>query len=269
VPSAPVADLDISYDIAGPGDAPAVLMINGLGADRSGWFLQAPEIAREFRTITFDNRDVGQTGPGRDPRLYGTRQFAEDAAGLLDHLGIERAHIVGASMGGAIAQEFALAFPERTASVSIVCSWAKTDPWLAELFGDWERIFAAQGQRAFARTSWLWVFTHRFYNTPGNLDGLIAGLDATIRPQTAEEFVRQSQAAISHDALGRLGQIAAPAHIIAGEEDLLTPPRFSREIAAAMPDARFTVMRDVGHGMFWEATAAFNDNVLSFLRSVA
>ncbi|MGI9255215.1 MAG: alpha/beta fold hydrolase [Thermomicrobiales bacterium] len=269
MPIATVGDLDIAYDIDGPETAPAVLMINGLGADHGGWFQQVPAISRDFRTITFDNRDVGLTGPGRNPRRYGIPQFARDAAGLLDHLGIERAHIVGASMGGAIAQEFALTFPARTASVSIVCSWAKTDPWLAELFGDWERIFAAQGQRAFARTSWLWVFTHRFYNTPGNLDLLLDGLDAAPRPQTAEEFIRQSQAAISHDALARLGEIACPAHIIAGADDLLTPLRFSEEIAAAMPDARFTVMPNVGHGMFWETVDAFNDHIISFLNSAS
>ncbi len=269
MPFATVGDLDIAYDIDGPDDAPAVLMINGLGADHSGWFLQVPAISREFRTVTFDNRDVGLTGPGANPRTYGIPQFADDAAGLLDHLGIARAHIVGASMGGAIAQEFALSHPERTLSATIVCSWARTDPWLAELFGDWERIFAAQGQRAFARTSWLWVFTHRFYNTPGNLDGLLAGLDANPRPQTAGEFIRQSQAAISHDVLARLPEIACPVNIIAGEEDLLTPLRFSQEMAAAMPDARFTVMPEVGHGMFWETVDQFNEHVLSFLRSVA
>lgn len=269
MPIATVGDLDIAYDIVGPESAPAVLMINGLGADHSGWYLQVPAISREFRTISYDNRDVGQTGAGRDPKPYGIPRFAADAAGLLDHLGIERAHIVGASMGGAIAQEFALAYPERTASATIVCSWAKTDPWLAELFGDWERIFAAQGQRAFARTSWLWVFTHRFYNTPGNLEGLIANLDANPRPQTFPEYERQSRAAISHDALGRLAEITCPVHIIAGADDLLTPLRFSEEMATAMPSARFTVMPEVGHGMFWEAVDAFNEHVLSFLRSIA
>ena len=175
MPTARVADVDIAYDIAGPEHAPPVLMINGLGADRPNWGLQVPALSEHFRVVTFDNRDVGQTGAGRKPHSYGMRQFADDAAGLLDHLGIARAHIVGASMGGTIAQEFALAYPERTAGLAIVCSWAKTDPWLAELFTDWEGIFAAQGQRAFARTSWLWVFTHRFYNTPGNLQTLSAG----------------------------------------------------------------------------------------------
>jgi len=113
------------------------------------------------------------------------------------------------------------------------------------------------------------VFTHRFYNTPGNLEGLLAGLDANPRPQTVEEYHRQSRAAISHDALARLPEIACPVHIIAGAEDLLTPPRFSEEMAAAMPGARFTVMPEVGHGMFWETVDQFNDHVLSFIRSVA
>ena len=243
-------------------------MINGIGADRTAWRLQTPAVAREFRTVTFDNRDVGETGPGRNPRFYGIKQFADDAAGLLDALGIARAHVIGASMGGAIAQEFALAYPERTTSVSIVCSWPTTDPWLAELWERWERLFEALGPVEWARTTWLWVFTHRYYRDPAHLRELVAGAEAAPRPQTFEMYRRQSRAAASHDVLDRLGAITAPAHVICGEEDIFTPLRYSRAIAEAIPGARLSVMPGVGHGMFWEATEAFNELVVGFLRTV-
>jgi pimeloyl-ACP methyl ester carboxylesterase len=243
-------------------------MINGIGADRTAWSLQTPAIARDFRVITYDNRDVGETGAGRDPRPYRMRQFADDAAGLLDVLGVARAHVVGASMGGTIAQEFALAFPERTTSVTIVCSWARTDPWLAELLDFWEGVFAAMGPVEWARASWLTVFTHRYYRVPGNLEALLALARSNPRPQTTEMYRRQSRAAIGHDALARLGAITAPVHVIAGAEDLLTPLRFSEEIAAAISGARLSIMTEVGHGMFWETTDEFNELVLGFLRAV-
>jgi 3-oxoadipate enol-lactonase len=89
------------------------------------------------------------------------------------------------------------------------------------------------------------------------------------RPQTVQMYRRQSRAAIGHDALARLGLIVAPTHVVAGEEDLLTPLRFSEEIAAAIPGARLSVMKRVGHRMFWEATDAFNELVLGFLREQA
>lgn len=267
MPVASVGDLDIACDQFGAGEA--VLMINGIGADRTAWYLQTPAIGGEFRAITFDNRDVGETGAGRNPRPYEMRRFADDAAGLLDALGINRAHVIGASMGGAIAQEFALAYPERARSLTIVCSWAKTDPWLAELLDFWEGVFAAMGPVGWSRATWLTVFTHRWYRQPGNLEGLLDLARSNPRPQTIEMYRRQSRAAIGHDALDRIGRIAVPTHVIAGEEDLLTPLRFAEEIAAAILGARLSVMRGIGHGMFWEATDDFNELVLGFLREHA
>lgn len=267
MPSARVGDLDVAYDVTGDGEP--VLMINGLGADRAGWGLQVPALARHFKTITYDNRDVGQTGAGRDPKPYGIGQFAADAAGLLDALGIASAHIVGASMGGAIAQEFGLAYPERTRSLTIVCSWPTTDPWLAEALDLWERIFERMGGVQWSRATWLWVFTHRYYQHPANLEHLLSLANGAPNPQTFAQYQRQSRAAIAHDALDRLGSLAIPTHVIAGEEDMLTPVRFSRQIAEAIPGARLTVMPEVGHGMFWEATDAFNQHVIDFIREQA
>jgi len=269
VPFVRVGDLDVAYDALGPEDAPAVLMINGLGADRTAWRLQTPALGARYRTIVYDNRDVGQTGPGNRPGTYGIGRFAADAAGLLDALGIGRAHVVGASMGGAIAQEFALAHPDRAASLTVVCSWPRTDPWLAELLAQWERLFAAMGGLEWARTSWLWVFTHRYYADPANLPVLMDGVEAYPYPQSAASYGRQSRAAIGHDARDRLPGIRLPTHVIAGAEDLLTPLRFSAEIAAAIPGARLSVIEAVGHGMFWEATERFNDLVLGFLDEVS
>ena len=270
MPITRVGDLDIAWDEFGSehGGDP-VLMINGIGADRSAWGLQTPALAAAFRTLTFDNRDVGETGPGRDPKPYEMRRFADDAAGLLDALGVARVHVVGASMGGAIAQEFALAYPAQTRSLTVVCSWPRTDPWLAELWELWEHVYEALGPVEWSRTTWLWVFTHRYYADPTNLDRLLAGARANPRPQTFAMYRRQSRAAAGHDALDRLGRIAAPTHVVSGAEDVFTPRRYSEAIAAAIPGARLSVMAEVGHGMFWEATEAFNALVLGFLQGAA
>jgi 3-oxoadipate enol-lactonase len=263
MPIAPVGDLNVAYDIHGSGEP--VLMINGIGADRNGWALQVPAVSRECMAITFDNRDVGETGPGFNPEKYGVRQFAGDAAGLLDVLGIASAHIVGASMGGCIAQEFAACFPHRTRSVTIICSWPRVDPWLDELWEQWEHMFRALGPVEWSRTTWLWVFTHRAYRDPGFLDGLLSATEANPCKQSLEMYLRQSHAARTFDVLDRLGSISAAAHVICGEEDIFTPRRYSEAIAAAIPNATLSVMPGVGHGMFWEATDAFNKIVLDFI----
>jgi len=266
MPKVAVGDLLVSYDEHGTGEP--VLMINGIGADRNGWGLQVPAISAEFRAITFDNRDVGQTGPGSNQGTYAIRQFADDAAGLLAALGMDTAHIVGASMGGCIAQEFAISHPDRTRSATIICSWPRVDPWMAELWEQWEHLFEAQGALEWNRTTWLWVFTHRAYRDPAFLTGLLTGTAANPNPQTLEMYLRQSHAAKTFDALDRLPEITAPVHVICGGEDIFTPRRYSEEIAAAISGAKLSVMPGVGHGMFWESTEAFNELVLEFIRDV-
>jgi len=266
MPTAAVGDLNVVYEIHGDGEP--VLMINGIGAERAGWGMQVPAVSREFKAIVYDNRDVGETGTGGSDAFYSIRQFADDAAGLLDGLGIEQAHIVGASMGGCIAQEFAISHPGRTRSTTIICSWPRVDPWLAELWEQWEHVFRALGPIGWARTTWLWVFTHRAYREPGFLDELMRATGSNQRLQTLEMYLRQSRAAKTFDALDRLESITAPAHVICGAEDIFTPTRYSHQIAAAIPNAKLSVMPEVGHGMFWEATDDFNELVLGFVRDI-
>jgi 3-oxoadipate enol-lactonase len=265
MPSTRVGDLDIVWDIAGPSDGEPLLMINGLGAARQGWALQVPTLAQRYRVVTFDNRDVGETGAGSDPRPYGIVRFANDAIGLVESLELGPVHVIGASMGGAIAQELALTRPDLVRSLQIVCSWARTDPWLAELVRQWKEIYAALGPIAWARNTWLWVFTYRWYQDQTRLEELLQDTAAYLFPQSPDMFDRQCDAVLAFDTLPRLGPIEAPTHVVAGAEDLLTPLRFSQEIAAAIPGAHLTVLPNVGHGMFWERTEAFNAALARFL----
>jgi pimeloyl-ACP methyl ester carboxylesterase len=262
MPSAQIGDLNLVYDVVGIGEP--ILMINGIGTPRAGWGMQVPAFALGHQVITFDNRDVGETGAGT-LESYTTDQFAHDAAGLLDHLGIDRAHIVGASMGGCIAQAFAALYPDRTQTATVICSWGAVDPWMDELWDQWEGIFRDRGAVEWARTTWLWVFTHRAYNASGFLSGLLDGARSSPNQQTLDMYLRQSRAARTHNCLERLASVTAPTHIICGEEDIFTPPRYSIDIANAIPGATLSIMSEVGHGMFWEATDDFNRLILDFL----
>lgn len=267
MPKAMVGDLEIAYDLTGSG--PPVAMINGIGAARSGWDLQVPALARYFTVLTFDNRDVGETGAGSDPTSYEMKQFADDLAGLMDVIGWRNAHIIGASMGGAIAQEFAVNYPARTRSATIVCSWAKSDPWMIELMSQWDRVFETQGRVAWDRTSWLWVFTERFFNAdPNPLPNLLKSSENAPFPQSLECYLRQSDAFKRHDVLARLPAIMAPTHVVVGEEDIYTPIRYSLDIVNAIPGATLTTIPEAGHGVFWEQTELFNRTLGDFLLEV-
>jgi pimeloyl-ACP methyl ester carboxylesterase len=269
MPQTRVGDLDIVWDVAGPSDGEPVLMINGLGAVHGSWQLQLAALAERYRVYSFDNRDVGETGSGTDTRPYATERFARDAAGLVEALEIGSVHVIGASMGGAIAQELAIARPDLVRSVQIACSWAWIEPWLGDLLGQWDEMFAAMGALAWARSSWLWVFTHRWYENPEWIAALVDGVRTAPHAQTATMFSRQCRAALDFDARGRLGAIRVPAHVIAGDEDIFTPPRYAIEIANAIPGATLTILPEVGHGMFWEAPDAFNASLQAFLDASA
>src|SRR5579864_6089252 len=107
--TARVGDIAINYEVQGDGEP--LIMINGLADDLTSWAAQTEEFARHYKTIVFDNRGIG--GTDKPAGKYTTAQMAADARGLLDALGVERAHVIGTSMGGMIAQEFAINYPER------------------------------------------------------------------------------------------------------------------------------------------------------------
>jgi len=135
----PHAELDgrrVFYEEHGSGDP--VLLVNGLGADHTAWALQTESLRESFRVVVFDNPGVGQTEGPRGP--YTTALFADVAVALLTHLQIERAHVVGASMGGLIAQQIGVRHPAAVRSLAIHCPWWEADPYTVALIRSWQAI---------------------------------------------------------------------------------------------------------------------------------
>ncbi|MCW6530545.1 alpha/beta fold hydrolase [Sphingomonas sp. MMSM20] len=264
--------IEIEYDEFGAKDAPAVLMIMGLGAQLVRWPMALVDalVARGYRVIRYDNRDVGLSTkcdsagtpnfalmavshilrrPIRAP--YTLTDMAADAAGLLDALGIERAHVVGASMGGMIAQLFAAHWPERTLSLTSIMS-TTGNPALpgASLQAmsillrrprdnDLEAI-VAHGVKAakvvggsFPEDDRLMAERYR---------------DEIVRNHHPSGFVRQMAAILADgDRRTRLKTIAAPTVVIHGADDPLVPAEGGRDTAAAIPGARLVEIPGMGH----------------------
>src|SRR6476660_3845944 len=120
MPRARIGELELSFETDGAGEP--LLLVMGLGGDHHGWDLMRRDLARRHRLVLLDNRDAGASDEARVP--YGTGDMAADALGVMDHLGVERFHVVGASMGGAIAQQLALQAPTRVATMTLVSTWA-------------------------------------------------------------------------------------------------------------------------------------------------
>jgi 3-oxoadipate enol-lactonase len=253
------------YEIHGEG--PPLVLVMGIGYDSSLWTLeQVPALSTRFRVVIMDNRDVGRSSMASNP--YTIADMADDLAGLLDALGIQRTHVLGLSMGAMIAQEFALRHANRLDRLVLTGSGAAParsafDPiriW------SWVKVNDATGE-TFVGQQFTSLFSTAFLRNREAVQQTIALLARNPYPTTPEAYQRQAQAYLEFDSLDRLGDITAPTLVIVGEQDLVTPPWIAREVADAIPGARFEVIRGEGssHVVPIERPDDFNQLVSNFL----
>jgi 3-oxoadipate enol-lactonase len=253
-------DADIAYELAG--DGPPLLMIMGFLADSRMWMLQTPVFAEHFTCITFDNRGVGMSS--RPPGPYTMEQMAADAVAVLDDAGVDQAHVLGISMGGAIAQHVALKVPERIRSLVLAATWCHPNMWLERL-GQIGQKVAALGHEEFGRSVMLWLFTPRLVIHQPEVVDAIEQMALAFEPP-AEAFVNQMAAVHAHDTREQLHQITAPTLVLGAKRDFMVPPELAQVVHASIPGSRFELL-DGGHGFSAENAAEFNRLILEFLKA--
>ena len=257
----PVGNLRLYVEDVGIGAA--VLFIAGLGSDHHSWTPVLPLLSEVLRCITFDNRDSGASEEATQP--YTVADLAADAAQVLDALGVPRAHVVGASMGGAIAQELALRYPERVERLVLLSTYTSSDERGAAILRSWLHLQRSLPREAYYRAIYPWLYTVEDYAVPGLIEGV---LEYTLREraaQSASAYERQMAAALSHDTVGRLAAIRAPTLLLFGEDDVLTPLRFARSLLAEIPDVRLQTFPRTGHSLLWTRTAEVGAAIRQFL----
>ena len=245
------------------GEGPPLLLIMGLGASLETWVAQREAFARRHRIILFDNRGAGRSESPPPP--WTVPEMAADAIGVMDALGIARAHVLGVSMGGMIAQEMAIGWPERIDRLVVAVSFARPDPLRRAflLFRRWARLQGADlVQEGVANLPWL--VSPRVLNDPEQLEQLL-GIVSAMPLMAPEAYSHQIDAILEHDTLSRLHRVCAPTLVLAAAEDVLTPVSLSREIAGAIPGARLTVLPAGNHAVQLEDPEGFNAAVLDFL----
>lgn len=263
----PVLDIDgrdLYYEVHGSGDP--LLCIHGLSVDTLGWLLQVPAWSPHYQTVIFDNRDVGQSSAVEAP--YGVADMAADALALADKLELDRFHLLGVSMGGAIAQELALAAPERIRSLTLCVTFGGAGAWAQTQARLWSERVRSETREQRVEELMLLCFSERFYEHPEQVAFLRTALLANPHPQSAESFVRQLEATARHEARERLRTLDLPVHVIGAEHDVLLPVWKSRELAELIPGARLTVIDGAPHGLNIERAEEFNAAVLDFLSTV-
>jgi 3-oxoadipate enol-lactonase len=250
VPHVEVNGQRLHYVRQGSGEP--LLLIQGLSANHLHWgeeFLGL--LDDDFELIAYDNRGIGHSSRTTDP--FTVRDLADDAAGLLEALEIESAHVMGVSMGGMVAQELALGHPERVRTLTLGCTYAGgegsalTDPQVIEHLAE---LFMLGRTEEALRAGFSYNVSPDFAADPRNFE--LAKRVAAELPASLDIMLLQVQAVSSHDTSQRLGDISVPTLVIHGTEDQMLSVSNARQIAERIPGARLEVMEGVGHAFWWE-----------------
>ncbi|HEY2461812.1 MAG TPA: alpha/beta fold hydrolase [Candidatus Acidoferrum sp.] len=233
-------DAKIYWDEQGSGDP--VLLIMGLGWPSYCWFRTRPVLARGYRTIALDNRGVGQSDLPTGP--YSIALMASDAAAALGAAGVERAHVFGMSMGGMIAQEFALQYPERVRSLILGCT-AAGGPHAVQAEPAAIQLLFSQGKTPEEFSAAMNPFIYDSATPKHRIDE-----DFEVRRKwfpRPEAYVAQLQGILGWESYSRLSQIACPTQVIHGETDRLVPPGNGRLIGERIAGAKVTMIPNASH----------------------
>ncbi len=257
--------IEINYRDTGSGEP--VVLIGGITSALQVWDLMVPELAGSYRVITPDNRGSGSTRVPDDDGDRRPKHMAGDIAALLDGLGLTRVHLVGASMGGMIVQEFALAYPERLASLTICCSnvggsrtVAAAPEVLANLFAG-----AAKESNPEAARDTLKILIHpdSLAKCPDNLDFYLETRDRY--PHSAEELAQRAQGIRTLDTYEALRSLTVPTLIVTGSDDVLVPKENSAILHEAIANSELVEIDQAGHIFFAERPDAACQALLEFL----
>lgn len=272
MPIVKIKDVDINYYMLGKGKP--LVLIAGLGMDNVCWIRQIPAFKKFFKVIVFDNRGIGKSTGSTGQ--YSIKMMADDVEGLLEHLGIHQSHVLGSSMGGMIAQEFAINYPEMVDKLMLCSTFAKPQYMVESitrgirdlLGGNVENIFEINPHRiVFERLFNFFLqqlFTEEFLRKNRQM------IEETWQKYLstgayAETFLKQVGAVHRHNTLDRLKRIKAETLVLTGIEDKLVPPECSDVLAKKIPKSTLRKIDDAGHGFHFELPDTFNKIVLDFL----
>jgi pimeloyl-ACP methyl ester carboxylesterase len=265
MPKVQANGIQIHYEIQGSGEP--IVFIGGLGADTFLWFRQVPELSKQFRVIVFDNRGAGESDKPAEP--YTVSMFAADTAGLLQALGIAKANVVGASLGGLIAEEFALVYPQMVNRL-VLASTGFGGPHMAKpsLLNLIPMLLtmrrsgdpAKDIERSFELfTSKAWCQQHADL-VKQYVDWRVA------HPQPSEAYNRQKEAVDAYSSEDRLAQIKVPVLIVHGAKDRIVPVKNAQLLHGKLPQAEVLIFEDSGHASPIQRAEDFNAAVTKFLK---
>ena len=260
MPTIEANGVEIYYELHGREDADVLVLSNGVLMSTASWAYQTPVLSQHYRVLLYDCRGMWQSE--HPPGPYSMEMHADDMAALMDGLGIETAHIAGVSYGGEISMVFALKYPEKTRSLIAGTAVSQVDPILEGIMGSWIAAARAKDPDLLLQVIYPVVFSEAW------IADNQAALDLARERYEQLDYDAFLELLLSFsrlDITGELHNITAPTLVIAGEEDLVKPRKYSEIIAREIPNAEFAVVPHSGHAVMWEKPGIFNSLILGFL----
>jgi pimeloyl-ACP methyl ester carboxylesterase len=269
LPYESIGNLEIYYEIHGPPEAPPIIWIAGWGNSYWLWFRQIPAFKDRYRCVIFDNRGVGRSSKPDFP--YTMQMFADDTVGLMDALNIEKAHIVGVSMGGFIAQQLAISYPEKVRSLVLISTHfggpnaiPADNKTMAMMFASPTETIS-QEQALDMRYSVAYSPKFRQENK-----SLLKQVQAWVEqnPQPVSARLHQASASVSFDVEAEVKQISVPTLILQGDSDRMVPPKNAEMLAASISTSKLVLIEGGPHMSIFEQYDKINDTILRFIHDV-
>lgn len=262
MPRISIGECSLYYERHGAGFP--VVFVPGLTGFGSFWRDQIAAFAKKFEVLTHDHRGIGESDAGR--MGFTIEKLSRDVVALMDALGIEKAHVVGHSSGGAIAQLLAIEYPDRLASVVLSATWSKADAYLRRVLTLRKELLQRLGPSAYLQARTLFLYPSWWIaRNNEKLRRLEAQALAAFPP--SEIVASRIDAVLAFDGSENLGRIRTPTLVIGAEDDLVAPAYFAEELVRLIPDAEVKIFPRGGHFLTQVLGREFNAAVLPFLLS--
>jgi len=264
MPRVKVNEITMNYEQQGAGEP--LLLIPYLAADNACYAFQIAEYAKHFTCISIDPRGAGESD--KPAGTYSTEMFADDVAGLMQAIGVARAHVSGLSLGAAVGMWLAAKHPERVKSLSLHSAWTKTDLFVRTVVQGWQALAKAMDSvtEMIILGIFPWCFTPELYAAKPEYVASLAEFVRGRPRQPLDAFLRQSEAVIAHDVEAQLGRIKAPTQITFGSRDVVTSTRFAHRLQEGIAGSEVVVFDGCAHAPIYENVAEFNARTLAFLK---
>jgi 3-oxoadipate enol-lactonase len=252
------------YELRGPEGAPVLVLNNGILMNAAAsWEEQSSDFAAKYRVLQYDCRGQGQSDHPDEP--YSMEQHADDLDALLAALGIERAHVLGISYGGGVAQAFALKYQARVASLILADTVSEVGAELRLIVEGWKAAALTGNPDLFFLVTVAWNFSPAFIAARA---AILQAARATYRNLDLVAVARLCNAFLDVDFTRRLSAVGVPTCIIVGQYDHLQGRGYAETIHRAIPGSQIRVLTGAGHAVCMESPGAFNAVVLEFLESL-